>query len=216
MILLSISFIQPPKNSFHHIPRGPQPTPWWNRFCEAAQKRKILCWQSNDITGFTHASLVTHSTYRQSAIQDYRDKIQKELQQYSTSRQWWSLTKSLMGFTSSSRPATPSAYQLAEFFSSKLFQPADSPPIPTLTDCHISLFSQFRIKVSHVRSILLPLDISKSIGDDNVSPCVLKSYAFALLWTPNCSISESMLYHNISQFMENQQNYSSLQEGCTL
>ena len=161
------------------IPRGSRPTPWWNRLCEAAWKRKILCWQTNDTVGFTQATLAAHSIYNQ-AIQDYRDKIQEELQHYSTSRCWWSLTKSLTGSTFRSCPATPPAYQLAEFFSSKLSQPADSSPIPTLPDCHISLFSQFRIKVSHVRRILSSLNITKSIGDDNVSPRVLKSCAPAL------------------------------------
>ena len=143
-----------------------------NTICSAMMKFIPLC--------IPRGSRPTpHSIYNQ-AIQDYRDKIQEELQHYSTSRRWWSLTNSLTGSTSRSRPATPPAYQLAEFFSSKLSQPADSSPIPTLPDCHISLFSQFRIKVSHVRRILSSLNITKSIGDDNVSPRVLKSCAPAL------------------------------------
>ena len=73
-----------------HLPRGLQPTPWWNHFC--AWQHKVSCWRANNTAGFTQASLATHSIYNQ-AIQDYRDKIQDELQQHSTSRCWWSLIK---------------------------------------------------------------------------------------------------------------------------
>ena len=71
---------------------------------------------------------------------------------------------------------TPHAHQLAAYFSSKLSQPSNSPPILTLQDDQISLFSQVYLK-SHVRHILSSLDTTKSIGDDNVSPHVLKSCA---------------------------------------
>ena len=74
----------------------------------------------------------------------------------------------------------PSAYQLAAHFSSKLSHPTNSLPLPTLNDCHTSLLLQFRIKVSHVKCILSSLDTAKSIGDDNVSPYVLKLCSSAL------------------------------------
>ena len=64
------------------------------------------------MVGFTQASLSAHSTYNQ-AIQNYRDKIQKELQQNSASKRWWSLTMNLTGSTSVSWPMTPSPHQLA-------------------------------------------------------------------------------------------------------
>ena len=35
------------------ILKGSRPTPWWNRFCEAAWQHKITCWQRNGTTGFT-------------------------------------------------------------------------------------------------------------------------------------------------------------------
>ena len=131
------------------------------------------------MVGFRQASLSAHSIYNQ-AIQDYRDKIRKELQRNSASKRWWSLAKSLTGSTSVSRPMTPSAYQIAAHYSSKLSHPTNSLPLPTLDDCHTSLLLQFRIKVSHVKCILSSLDTAKSIGDDNVSPYVLKSCSSAL------------------------------------
>ena len=91
---------------------------------------------------------------------------------------WWSLAKSLVGSTSNSRSATPSAYQLANFLSN-LFKPADSHTC-RLSYCHTSLFSQFRINISHVRHVLSSLEITKTVGDDSVSPCLLKSFAPAL------------------------------------
>ena len=106
--------------------------------------------------------------------------IQEELQQHSTSKCWWSLIKSLTGSSFHSHPATPPASQLAGYFSSKLSHPADLLPIPSLTDSHISLFSEFQIKISHVRRVLASLNTTKSMGDDNVSPRVLKSCASAL------------------------------------
>ena len=114
------------------------------------------------------------------AIQDYRAKIRKDLWQHSSSKRWWSLTKSLIGSTFGGRPMLPPAHQLAEYFSTKLSLPNNIASVPTLKDCHQSLFTQFRFKVSHVKHILCSLDTTKSVGDDNVSPRVLKSCASAL------------------------------------
>ena len=33
------------------IPKSSLPTPWWNRFCEAAWQRKVKCWEDNDMVG---------------------------------------------------------------------------------------------------------------------------------------------------------------------
>ena len=51
----------------------------------------------------------------------------------------------------------------------------DEPPI--LEECHHAIFRQFRIKKSRVKSVLLSLDVIKSVGDDGVSPRILKSCA---------------------------------------
>ena len=53
---------------------------------------------------------------------------------------------------------TPPACQLAVYFVSKLSQLSNSPPIPILQDDHISLVSQFLLKVSQVRRVLSSLD----------------------------------------------------------
>ena len=131
------------------------------------------------IAGFNQVSLDANSVYKK-AIQDYRAKIHEDLRKHSSSKRWWSLTKSLMGYTSRGRPMLPPAHQLAEYFSTKLSLPDKVTPVPTLKDCHQSLFTQFRFKVSHVKHILCSLDTTKSVGDDNVSPRVLKSCASVL------------------------------------
>ena len=93
------------------------------------------------------------------------------------SKQWWSLLTSITGRSSKGRPAVPPSAKLADYFSSKLPHSSllDTPPV--LEDCHYSLFRQFRIKKSQVRSVLLSLDVNKSIGDDGLSPQTLKSCA---------------------------------------
>ena len=161
------------------VPQNSRPTPWWNRSCEAVRQRKISSWKRNDIAGFNQISLDANFVYEQ-AIQDYRAKIRKDLRQHSTSKRWWSLTKSLIGSTSGGRPMLPPAHQLAEYFSTKLSLPNNVASVPTLKDCHQSLFTHFRFKVSHVKHILCSLDTTKSVGDDNVSLRVLKSCASAL------------------------------------
>ena len=134
---------------------------------------KVTCWKRN---GFSQASSDANSIYKQ-AIQDYRVKIQEDLQQHSTSKRWWSLTKR---FISIARPMSLPAHQLAEYFSSKLSEPNDVAPKRTLEDCHQSLLTQFQIKVINVRCILDSLDTIKSVGDDNIIPRVLKSCASAI------------------------------------
>ena len=161
------------------VPQSSRPTPWWNHSCETVWQRKITCWERNDIAGFNQVSLDANSVYKQ-AIQDCRAKICEDLQKHSSSKRWWSLTKSLIRSTSRGRPMLPPAHQLAEYFSTKLSLPNSAIPVPALKDCHQSLFTQFRFRVSHVKHILCSLDTTKSVGDDNVSPRVLKSCASAL------------------------------------
>jgi len=81
--------------------------------CEAVWQCKITYWKRNDVAGFNQASLDANSVYKQ-AIQDYRANIHEDLRQHSTSKRWWSLTKSLIGSTSSGRPMLPHAHQLAQ------------------------------------------------------------------------------------------------------
>ena len=157
-----------------YVPKNSRPTPCWNPFCETAWQHKITCWHNNDYDNFCSASASANLIYNQ-VIQDCKDKIKSDLCQHSTCKRWWSLTKRLLGSSSTGRPMTPPAHQLVQYFSSKLSQPNDLVDIPTLDDCHHYLFSQFRIKSSCVKRVLLCLYINKSIRDDNVSPRVLKS-----------------------------------------
>ena len=52
--------------------------------------------------GYCWASLDANPVYSQ-AIEDYRAKIQRDLHQYSASKCWWAITKSLIGSTSSGK-----------------------------------------------------------------------------------------------------------------
>ena len=89
------------------------------------------------------------------------------------SKQWWSLLSSLTGRNSKGRLAVPSAAQLADYCSSKLsgFSTHDEPPV--LESCHHSFFWQFWIKKSNQFCYCLML-VGKSVGDDELSPRVLK------------------------------------------
>jgi len=90
------------------------------------------------------------------------------------------LLTSLIGSICKSRPAVPSAHQLASYFSSKLSCASSLDNPPPLEDCHHSIFRQFQIKKSQVKSVLQSLDVTKSVGDDKISPRILKSCAQSL------------------------------------
>ena len=62
-----------------------------------------------------------------------------------------------------------------------------------LEDCHHSLFRQFRIGKSRVRSVLSSLDVTKSIGDKRLSTHILKFCAQSL------SGPLTSLFHRICQ-----------------
>ena len=67
--------------------------------------------------------------------------------------------------------------QLTFYFSSKLSCAPSLDNPPPLEDCHHSIFRQFQIKKSQVKSVLQSLDVTKSVGDDKISPRILKSCA---------------------------------------
>ena len=136
-------------------------------------------WYNADDVRFHQASLSAAHIYS-SAIQSYQARLRKTLGDCTGSKQWWSLLTSMTGHRSKGKSAVPCSAELADYFSSKLSHSSllDTPPV--LEDCHHSLFRQFRIKKSQVRSVLLSLDVNKSIGDDGLSPQLLKSCAHPL------------------------------------
>ena len=178
------------------VPRLCRPTPWWNRHCETAWRRKMKFWHSADNDGFHQASLTAAHVYSL-AIQNYQARLRKTLGDCTVSKQWWSLLTSITGRSSKGKPAVPPSAKLADYFSSKLSHSSllDTPPV--LEDCHYLLFRQFRIKKSQVRSVLLSLDVNKSIGDDGLSPQILKSCAQLLsgpLTSLFCRICQQSLF----------------------
>ena len=158
------------------VPKLCCPTPWWNRHCEVAWQEKMKLWHIADGNGFHLASLNAAHVYSR-AFQNYQTRLRTTLRNCTGSKQWWSLLTSLTGCRSRGRPAVPSAAQLADYFSSKLSYSSPSSEPPVLEECHHSLLRQFRIKKSRIQSLLCSLDVTKSIGDDGLSPRVLKRCA---------------------------------------
>ena len=158
------------------VPKLCRPTPWWNRHCEVAWQGKMKLWHSADSDGFRLASLSAARVYS-TAIQNYQARLRSTLGACTGSKQWWSLLTSLTGRSSRGRPAVPPSAHLADYFSSKLSCSSTLNEPPFLEDCHHSLLRQFRIKKSRVHSLLLSLDVNKSIGDDGLSPRIFKSCA---------------------------------------
>ena len=161
------------------IPRLSRPTPWWNRACETAWRKKMEVWKNKDLVGLRQASVQATTVYSE-AVGKYQSKLRRKLGDCTGSKQWWSLLKSLTGSNCKSRPAVPSAHQLASYFSFKLSCASSSDNPPPLEDCHHSIFRQFRIKKSQVKSVLQSLDVTKSVGDDKISPRILKFCAQSL------------------------------------
>ena len=160
-------------------PRLSRPTPWWNHDCETAWRQKMKCWKSGDSVRFCRVSLRATSIYL-TATRKYQANLRKKLGNCTGSKQWWSLLSSLAGCSYRGLPAVPPAHQLASYFSSKLSCSSTFNEPPTLEECHHSTFRQFRIKKSQVKSVLLSLDVAKSVGDDGVSPRILNSCAQSL------------------------------------
>ena len=70
---------------------------------------------------------------------------------------------------------------MAAHFAAKLSTRADdSTPEPHLDHPSKVLLRQFRVKKSKVRFVLSNLDPAKSVGDDNISPRVLRHCASSL------------------------------------
>ena len=136
-------------------------------------------WKNNDSAGFHQTSLQATSIYL-TAAQKYQISLRKKLGNCRGSKQWWLLLTSLAGRSCRGQPAVPPAHRLASYFSSKLSCPSTLDEPPTLEDCHHSIFRQYRIKKSQVKCVLQSLDVANSVGDDRVSPRILKSCAQSL------------------------------------
>ena len=69
----------------------------------------------------------------------------------------------------------PQPQSLSDYFTSKLSLPHEAATRePPLSDVSHNLLTQFQIKKSKVHHVLVNLDVTKSVGDDLVSPRVLK------------------------------------------
>lgn len=118
-------------------------------------------WKNNDLVGLCQASIQATAVYFE-AVGKYQSKLQRKLGDCTESKPWWSLLTSLIGSTRKSGPAVPSAHQLASYFSSKLSCASSLDNPPPLEDCHHSIFRQFQIKKSQVKTVLQSLDVTKS------------------------------------------------------
>ena len=162
------------------VPKVIRPTPLWNRYCEGAWKRKLFYWSNHDIDGFCRATSIAARVYAR-AFRDYKSSVIDKLRGSPTDRYWWTLTKSLSGIASRERYAVPSPSSLAAYFAAKLSTHAnDTTSEPHLEHPSDVLLHQFRVKKSRVRYVLTHLDPAKSMGDDNISPRVLRYCASSL------------------------------------
>ena len=101
-----------------------------------------------------------------------------KLRKYPTDRYWWTLTKSLSGIASRERFSVPShqvwpIILLLSYPPVQLTLPLSLIYSILLKCCCISLESRSQDSVTH-------LDPAKSVGDDNISPMVLKYCARSL------------------------------------
>ena len=71
----------------------------------------------------------------------------------------------------------PSGSSFSLLFSYKLSCSSTLDEPPTLEECHHLTFREFQIKKSQVKSVLQSLNVTKSVGDDRVSPRILNSSA---------------------------------------
>ena len=150
------------------------PIPWCNQYCKRAWQQKISCWNNHDGDGFCRATLIATCVYAR-AFRDYQLNVMNKLRKSPTDRYWWMLTKSLSDIASRERFSVPSPSSLTTYFAAKLFTRATD-TTPELHSEHPSevLLRQFRVKKSRVRHVLTHLDPAKSVGDNNISPRVLK------------------------------------------
>ena len=60
------------------IPKLSRPTPWWNRDCETAWRKKMDLWKGDDSAGFCRASHRATSVYLK-AVRKYQISLRKRL-----------------------------------------------------------------------------------------------------------------------------------------
>ena len=154
------------------VPKMVCPTTWWNRYCERAWQWKMSCWNNHDDDGFCRATSIATCVYAR-AFREYQSHVMNKLRKSPTDRYWWNLTKSLSGIASRECFSVPSPSSLATYFATKLSTCATDPE-PYLEHPSEVLLRQLRVKKSRVCHILTHLDPAESVGDDNISPRVLK------------------------------------------
>ena len=177
LVLLSL----PLKNLFHHVYQSSHVQPLGGTVTVKLFGRERWDFGTSVILITSVVACSAANRVYSSAIQDYNDKLCSQLRQSPGSKRWWSLSKSLIGCSSKNQPCAPSSTSLANHFSSKLSNSSiPSEKLPTLQECHSSLFCQFWIKHSRVKYVLMNLDVAKSTGDNGEGPRVLKSCAPSL------------------------------------
>jgi hypothetical protein len=153
------------------VPKLVRKLPWWNKRCQEAFEKKQRSFTQNrdDYTEMNHAA---RRTYRR-AFADYAAQLRQRLMNGTCSRSWWKATKHIAGLDCNKQRQTPDVEDLASYYETKMTESEDLRVPPTLsTDGATS--SSFRITLSMVKRVLKKLDVNKSIGDDMISPRLLK------------------------------------------
>jgi hypothetical protein len=166
------------------LPKFRRKAVWWNRHCENAHRTKSRVFASGSGSLFRHATAKAHAVYCR-AIRQHRVKIQQKIASSPTERTLWQVDRQLN--PRKSHRVIPPVDSLADLFEIKLNRQISSSSIPSADISPINSLSQFRVKLSKIRLALKNLDPLKSVGDDNISPRVLRE-CYNELAGPICSL----------------------------
>jgi hypothetical protein len=162
----------------------PMKEPWWTARCSRSKKKFDDAHISGNLQQLLHAKAI-HRKNCFSAKQKYSQKLKSEMTENRSSRWWWRTASKVGGMGKSIQQTRqmPPVNALLDHFSNKLTMPPaiDNKDVPTLqpVDGKTKL-SRFRITTQEVFRVLKKLDINKSVGDDNISPRLLKNCALSL------------------------------------
>ena len=141
----------------------------------------------------------------------YQSHVINKLRKSPTDRCWWTLIRSLSGIASRKHFSVPSPSSLAAYFAAKLStRDTDTTPEPHLEHPSEVLLCRFRVKKLRVCHNLTHLYYAKSVGDDNISPRVLK-YCTRILCGPLTAlfrrICHSFIFPSSWKISRNTPNY---------
>ena len=181
-------------------PTKARPSPWWNRWCSRALRRKQRAFKVLRRDRSTapqlhtpHSTLHTpqlhtphstlHTRYKtavselkkveRGAYAKHRKRLKKRLHQHRHEADWWHTVKLHAGVKTNRTAAAPDAGELADFFATKLsLDGQEDDDLPEFVVDRPGNLRTFRITLAKVRKVLSSLDPTKSVN--GLSPRILK------------------------------------------